>query len=143
MAIVQSRSFAWRRVGRFVLAVHGQVSPGDGEWDACVNEIVATPGPIHVLVHTEGGAPNAAQRVRLTAGFKGRKISVAVLTQSALARAAGIALRWFRPEVRLFAPTEVDAALDYLEATSTERIEIQRSLAEMKAAFNLSNVRTD
>ena len=136
MAAVQGKAFAWRQYGRFNVAVHADTAPADEDWDAVLNHY-RTERTVRVLVFTQNGAPTAAQRVRLNAVLKGREAAVAVLTSSALARAAGVALRWFRPEIRIFAPAEIDAALDYLGAVGGERAELARVLEELKGKLGL------
>ena len=131
MAMVQGKSFVWREQGRFNVAVHSDAAPADEDWDAVLDRY-RVQRSLRVLVYTQNGAPTAAQRVRLNAVLKGKEAVVAVLTSSALARAAGAALRWFRPEIRIFAPSELEAALDYIGATGSERVELARTLNELK-----------
>jgi hypothetical protein len=84
------------------------------------------------LVYTQGAAPNAAQRARLNEKLGKRRVRIAVLTPSALARAAGTAVHWFRPEVRIFRPSETDAAIKHLEVTPDVAFELSSALREMK-----------
>jgi hypothetical protein len=133
----EDKVFVWRQHGRFNVAVHSDAPPPDDEWDK-VLELYRNQRSLRVLVYTQNGAPTAAQRVRLNAVLKGREFVVAVLTSSPLARAAGAALRWFRPEIRIFNPSELEAALDYLGATATERAELPRLLDELKARLGLA-----
>jgi hypothetical protein len=142
MAPVQSKSLVWRQLGRFSVAAHSDAPPTDDDWNTVLEEYRSTPGALRVLVYTEGGAPNPMQRVRLTTVLKGRDVAVAVLTHSVLVRAAGMALRWFRPELRLFAPSELDAALDYLGASGVERGELVRTLDELRGKLGLAKLRT-
>jgi hypothetical protein len=137
-----NKSVAWRQVGRLFVVVHSETSPTDVEWDAQIRTFTAGRGPIRILVHTEGGAPNAAQRGRLTALLKGRDLAVAVLTNSALARAAGVALRWIRPQLRLFAPSEIERALDYVGSAGQERADVRAALDDLKAKLNPPRTRT-
>jgi hypothetical protein len=136
MATVQGKAFVWRQQGRFNVAAHTTEAPPDDQWDALL-DFYRGQRTLRILVYTESGAPTAAQRVRLNAVLKGREALVAVLTSSALARAAGAALRWFRPEIRIFDPSDIDAALDYLGATGSERGELARTLDELKGKLGL------
>lgn len=142
MAALRGKVFVWRQQGRFNVAAHGNDAPGDEEWDE-VLAFYRTQRTLRILVYTENGAPTAAQRVRLNAVLKGREAAAAVITSSALARAAGAALRWFRPEIRIFAPADLEAALDYLGATGSERSELTRTLDELKARLGLSKLASD
>jgi hypothetical protein len=62
---------------------------------------------------------------------------VAVLTRSPVARAVGLAVRVFRPEVRVFALDEIEAALEYLDVPASERATLLRLLDELKAELHL------
>jgi hypothetical protein len=137
MATVQGKAFVWRQQGRFNIAAHTNEAPPDDQWDALL-DFYRTQRTLRVLVYTEGGAPTAAQRVRLNAVLKGREALVAILTSSALARAAGAALRWFRPEIRIFSPAELEGALDYLGAAGSDRADLARALDELKGKLGLS-----
>jgi hypothetical protein len=136
----RNRTVISRRVGAFTVVVHSAAPPADDEWNRMIDESDPD-GPMRALVYTAGGAPNAAQRAKLTALYGTRPLAVAVLTNSALARAAGTALRWFRPELRMFSPSELAAALDHLGAVEPDRGEILRVLQELKIELGLADVR--
>jgi hypothetical protein len=131
------RNLLCRYTERFAVVVHAENPPSDAEWNALLDEYLTKPGVAHVLVYSAGGAPNAKQRVRLTSVLSLRGGSVAVLTPSKLARAAGMALNLFRPEIRVFAPSELDLAFDYLGANEVERAMLARVLDEVKAELGL------
>jgi hypothetical protein len=130
---MRSKSFCARKLGNVVVFVHGSRAPTDSEWDVVLDYYRQAPDAsrLRALVYTEGGAPDAKQRARLVE-FSHATARIAVLTASALARAAGIAISWFNPQLRLFKPSEVERALDHLEATTGERVELRRTLAELQ-----------
>src|SRR5262245_54656444 len=129
-----SKTMAVREVGGFLIFWHADVPPTDTEWDAGL-EIYrrsSNIAQIRVFVYTEGAAPNAAQRARMTAAVGDRKPRIAVVTPSTMVRAAGTAIRWFVPGFRAFAPNEINGAFEHLGATASERILIERTLEELK-----------
>ena len=54
---------------------------------------------------------------KLNAKLGKRRVRIAVLTPSPLARAAGTAVHWFRPEVCVFGPSNVDSAMAHLDVS--------------------------
>lgn len=130
---MRSKSLCARKLGNVVVFVHGSVAPSDPEWESVLDYYRQVPDSsrLRALVYTDGGAPDAKQRARLVE-LSHTKARIAVLTASAFARAAGIAVSWFNPHLRLFKPSEVERALDHLEVTPEERVELRRILAELK-----------
>ncbi|MEO8184430.1 MAG: hypothetical protein ABI895_36945 [Deltaproteobacteria bacterium] len=130
---MRSKSLCARKLGNVVVFVHGSRAPTDSEWESVLDYYRQAPDAsrLRALVYTEGGAPDAKQRARLVE-LGHAQARIAVLTTSALARAAGIAVSWFIPHLRLFKPSEVERALDHLETTTTERVELRQTLAELR-----------
>jgi hypothetical protein len=83
---------------------------------------------MRILVYTAGGSPNTAQRARRNALLGDRNIPQAVVTASALARAAGTAISWFQPTFRLFAPDQLEKALDHLAVPGGARLRLRRAI---------------
>lgn len=133
-------SFAARRVGSVLVYVHTTAAPSDAEWESVLSfyEDSSPEAQLRTLVYTEGGAPNAAQRARLNARLGPRRVRIAVLTPSTLARAAGTALNWFRPEVRIFGPRDVKQAFSHLAVTDAESSELSNALRELMRELGLS-----
>jgi hypothetical protein len=132
------KALVWRNRARFMVVVHGEQTASDAEWAAMLDDFLSEPSGARVLVYAGGsGAPNVQQRVRLTGVLRQRRGLVAVLTRSPLVRAVGLALRVFRPEISVFALTDVEGALDYLGAAPNERAELLRTLTELKAELGL------
>ena len=123
-----------RTVRDVVIYVHGAVAPSDTEWEAVLDVYrqAAFPSRLRTLVYTEGGAPNPKQRARLSAEAFAGKAPIAVLTTSALARAAGIALGWFNPRIRIYGPGQIDRALDHLLVPTEDRGAVREALGELR-----------
>lgn len=129
-----NRSFASRTVGNYMVFVHGTLAPSPSEWSSVIDSLRAhsSLSALKILVFTEGGAPNAAQRADLTAVLANKKLPIAVLTTSVIARAAGTALTWLNPGFRVFGPSDFDKALDYLGASGAERRSLRDAVEELK-----------
>jgi len=129
-----TKSYVARKVGNTMVYVHAEASPTDAEWEAGLTFFKDAPdvSRCSALVYTHGGAPNASQRARLNAVLGSSKVRIGVLTASAAARAAGVAVRWFNPELSIFGPEDVEAALDHIRAPLEQRGELKRTLSDLK-----------
>lgn len=138
-----SKSFAARRVHNVILYVHTAAPATDDDWDGVLGyyENARDVKDLRTLVYTDGAAPNASQRARLNAVLGARRVRIAVLTPSALARAAGTAMGWFRPEVRVFGATDFAKAMEHLSLTGEVAVEIGRALDELKAELGIRSPR--
>jgi hypothetical protein len=114
--------------------VHSEESPSNREWSTLMDAFrnATNLRRIRVLVFTYGGAPNARQRAELNDVLGGVRPPVAVVTPSTLARAVCTAIGWFQPRLRAFAPEELEAALDYLDANEADRKVLTRMLRELR-----------
>lgn len=77
------------------------------------------------------------QRARMNEVFGKEPPRVSVMTPSKLARAAGAALRWFNPKLRVFNPDEMDAALLHLEVSAEEGAWLTTNLREIKIEMGI------
>ncbi|HET9933341.1 MAG TPA: hypothetical protein VFQ35_21700 [Polyangiaceae bacterium] len=136
---MRAKSFTAKRVRNVLIYVHSATAPDDDDWDQVLSFYGAATADAKVctLVYTEGGAPNAAQRARLNARLGPGIVRIAVLTPSAIARAAGTAVTWFRPHVRVFGQHDFDRAMDHLEISPEGRQEIRDALQDMKRTLGL------
>ncbi|HMA97517.1 MAG TPA: hypothetical protein VKP30_32755 [Polyangiaceae bacterium] len=124
----------WRRLGRFVVTVHGAEAPSDEEWTRYVGGADAYQplGDQRILVVSDGGAPNGTQRQQLIDLLQNARVPTAILTTSWLMRGAGAAVRWFNPDLKVFGPQALQPALDYLQLTEWERSEGVRLVRELQ-----------
>jgi hypothetical protein len=132
--VVADEAFVARQVRDTVLFVFGTRSPADAEWEQLVEYYrqAAASRRVQILVSTEGGSPNAKQRARLKESVNVVGVRVAIVTSSVLARAAGVAVHWFNPQLRVFAPNELERAFDYLELRDEYRQEVRAALAALR-----------
>ena len=134
-----TKSFVARKVGNIVVYVHAEAAPTDAEWEAGLTffKDARDVSRLSALVYTHGGAPNASQRARLNAVLGSAKVRIGVLTSSAAARAAGVAVRWFNPELSIFGPDDLEAALEHVRAPVEQRGELKRALSDLKNELSL------
>jgi hypothetical protein len=130
----QLRSLATRGWGNYIVFVHASLAPSQAEWNAVLEVFRNHPSlaAARALVVTEGGAPTAGQRAELGQLLGKIKVPIAVMTSSSIARAAGTALGWLNPAVKVFAITDFDGALDHLGASSSERRHLRELVDELR-----------
>jgi hypothetical protein len=128
-----------------MVVVHSSLPPSDAEWSSYIAEWEANIArhsemqKLRTLVSTDGGAPNAAQRAKLTQAMRGKETPVAILLDGILARAAVTALSLFIPELKAFPPSAVDQAMNFLGLAAAER---RAALELLKRLGALSGART-
>jgi hypothetical protein len=130
-----AKSMLVRAMGQLLLVVHPSRPPSGAEWDHFVtfSREKQQKGPIQMLVVTQGGAPNAAQRIQCRVLFESGPLPVAVLSDSALVRGVVTALSWFNPGIRGFsfrAGAGIHDALKYLQL---DELRVDHVLTEIRA----------
>lgn len=104
-----------RRVGTLLLVWHGTESPSDEDWDASLSLLQGSNlDRMRVLVITRGGAPTAAQQMRLSRIISGRPLGVAVLTDHPGVRFVASSFAFFVRKLRVFRMGELSAACAHL-----------------------------
>jgi hypothetical protein len=119
----------------FMVSVHTNRAPTDAEWGRVLDEYrqrASDMDSLRVLVYAEGGAPNARQRAALNEVTVGKKLRVAILTSSPIARAVGTAMGWFNPLFRVFGTHELERALDHLQVKGPDRQRLSRTLDDAR-----------
>ena len=114
--VLQSMAFAL--VGDLLIACHSDAPPADSEWDKWI-ERGRTGDHVGILVSSEGGAPNSAQRARLSkmVATKAEPPPFVLLTRSALLRSVLTAFSWLLPSkqrLRALPPDALAEALSWL-----------------------------
>lgn len=136
--LIASKTMAFTRIRHCIIAVHGQQSPSDDEWDSYVEfaKKHVIQDVQRTLVVTEGGAPSTMQRKALVEaiGTESKSDRVAVVTSSRIAHLAVTALRWFwNPIFRTFQPDRLGDALEYLGITEPMATEMRNAVALLRA----------
>lgn len=142
--LIERPTISMARFRGLYLVVHPKASPTDDDWDQLIAfcgaelEDVPTKHPVKVLVYSEGGGPNAAQRRQMIEFLEGRDSITAVLTASAAVRAVVTAFSWFRPDIRAFAPRDLAGAAHYLGLPSGSTSDLIDPLNRMLARWGSS-----
>jgi hypothetical protein len=131
------KNLVWAWVEDFHVGVHTATTPSAEEWDAMVADL-KTRKMSGSLIYTLGGSPSAKQRKQLRDTIGERAIYTAVLTDSAIARAAIVALNLFmRNPVHPFPPDELEQALQYTKAPPRLWTELKKALHSLKLQLNI------
>ncbi|AKU98797.1 hypothetical protein AKJ09_05461 [Labilithrix luteola] len=116
------------------LCFHSAEPPRDVEWTAFIDDITEKGDEFEeMLVFSFGGAPTVVQQRQVASLWQGRRRGprIALVTPSAVARAASAALNWLlRQPIKTFTPTELGTCLTYLELTLSQREEMTSKLRE-------------
>lgn len=115
------RNMAAKAVGNLGIAVFNANAPTDEEWAEMIQVVKkADLARFRGLSFSDGGAPNSTQRRMMNAALGGKSPLSAVVTHSAMARGVVTAMGWFNPNIKAFAPTELDEALRFLNVNRSE-----------------------
>lgn len=128
------QSLAVRSVGSMLVLRENKDTPSDMEWDAFLDHLVKNRtnlDALKILVLTDGGGPNAAQRKRLEAALDGRSVRVAVVTDSPKARFIASAITFLNKLHRGFSTKEISLAYEHLGMTLAEQKLAEVALREM------------
>lgn len=128
-------SMATRSIGSMVVLRENKETPSDREWDDFLGILVKNHqalDTLKILVLTEGGGPNAAQRKRLEVALGGKSVRVAIVTDSPKARFIASAITFLNKEHRGFSTSEIDQAYRHLGMTLDEQRAATQALAELK-----------
>ncbi len=137
----------WRTEGRIQVVVHNHLQPTNLEWERYVNDSRENVGVenLRVLVHSQGGSPNARQRknleIMVRQNFR-RPIPMSVLTPSLVVRAVMKLAGAFNHNIRCFPPEEVDVACVFLGLSHFERSRVPQILQSLQAELLKAPLRT-
>jgi hypothetical protein len=117
------------KLGALLILAHNAQPPSKDEWaayfafaeDLGQKTWGADLSRGQVLIFTDGGAPNSAQRAQVNEYVAGRKLRQSIVTASTMVRGIVTALSWFNPETSAFAPQAWEPALAHLRLTSEQR----------------------
>jgi hypothetical protein len=118
------KSCGYKFLDKLIVWISDEKPYSNAEWTPYAAELrryVSSGAKAHILVLTDGGAPNAAQR-QLTTDLLDR-IRTAVVSQSRLARGAVTVFSWFNADMRAFSPLDIVEAFRFLGIT--ERAELE------------------
>jgi len=123
-----------RVIGQLVVLRENDSTPLDAEWDAFLKILADNWDKfdrLKILVVTDGGGPNAAQRKRLETVLNGKPIRVAVVTDSAKSRFIASMISLINRQHMGFAMKEVVQAYNHLKMNQMERTIAEQALIEL------------
>jgi hypothetical protein len=125
--------------GRTVIyAVHDARGPTDAEWARYVENArqalaqAGDPERTVALSITDAGAPNASQRrivldmVREVTHHRADRVRSSVISDNLLVRGVVAAFAWYVPEIRIFAPSALHAALEHVRLADKHDLRLVR-----------------
>jgi len=116
---------------RVILVFHYDLTPAAAEWSSYLDMYTKNIDRLTgVLVITEGGAPNSAQRKQLSETYeKTRQVPVAIVSDSAIARGAITAFRWLgMVTMTPFSPIRLDDAMEFVKADAATRVKLKTEI---------------
>jgi hypothetical protein len=127
-------NMVFKRMGMRLIAVHNAQTPLATEWTSWVElvrqmdmEAEGNLAKIRNVVFTDGGGPNAAQRVELSKILAGRTVITSVITDSLLVRGIVSTLNLFNPGgLSAFAPKDWKKGLMHAGVAEAELYDVLR-----------------
>lgn len=117
-------TLAFGRYYDYYVYVGTLLDPSEKDWSEYLDYVAKSRGPngtvTRTLVYSRGGIPSATQRKKLNELTAGLVMKVAVLTDSSLACGVVRVLNWMSGGYRAFAPEQLNAALQFLEASEKD-----------------------
>jgi len=124
---------------RRILMLHGDKPPPAAAWLEYVQRLEGKDvSNLGLLVFTNGGAPDPAQRHELNRVLAGRYFARAIVHESPLVRGVVAAVGWFAPGVAAFRPGSWHAAAAHAGVTEGELERVARAVRRLHASMTVS-----
>jgi hypothetical protein len=124
---------------RRILMLHGDKPPPAAGWLDSVQRLEGKDvSSLGLLVFTNGGAPDPAQRHELNRVLGGRYFARAIVHKSPLVRGVVAAVGWFAPGVAAFRPDSWHAAAVHAGVTEGELERVARAVRRLHAGMTIS-----
>jgi hypothetical protein len=122
---------------RRILMLHGEKPPPADAWREYLHSLENKDlAKLGLLVFTNGGAPDAAQRGELNRLICGRHFARAIVHRSAVVRGVVAAVSWFAPGVAAFHPNAWYAAAAHAGIAPDELERVERAAKRMHARLS-------
>ena len=137
----------FKLLGNLHLVVVGEKDPTAVDWKLYLDAIKETERrgleitSLRTLVFSDGAGPNAQQRKMLADHLNGRPSPLAIVTGVTIMRGVITALRWFNPEVRAFAPGDLQEALKFLDVPPYRQESIIRDAVDIQGVLQIPKVK--
>lgn len=141
------RNAAFKLVHKVGICVHNARNPNKQEWDeylamsrAVKDAMGGDAANFKQLIFTDGGGPNAAQRMASTEVAKGgknaHKIKVALVSRSVVARGIVTAYRWLGFPLRAFSPEQLAEAFAFIAVPDAVAMDLCAAVEELCATID-------
>lgn len=132
---MNSDSLRFDIIDHVMLIVHADVPPSDADWSRLIRVRNASRDRLRGLFVTAPprASINASQRADVAHFAKDTRISIAVITDSALIRGVARAVGFLGVPVRAFLPSELTSAFNFLIVPPSRHAEFTRRIELMKA----------
>lgn len=136
---VPMRTLDFARAAGILVLVHTREPPAQAEWDGYLDAVIdvgrARP-EMALLVVTEGGAPDAAQRAQLAEAYGDTPTLTAVCNHSSVVQCVITAVGWItRARVRGFGYDDLAAAVAYLRLDPSDLPEITAQIQKLQRSL--------
>lgn len=126
-----------RKEGPLLVCRQGASEPSDQDWKEFLRLLAAQrrefeAQQLKILVHTDGGAPQAEQRKQLAETLGDYHPRVACISNSVKVRFASVLITLFQRNYRQFSVSEKKLALAHLELTPAQCVFADRTLEEFE-----------
>lgn len=125
---------------RVLFVFHPDTAPAPSDWEAYLDTYAKNVEQLTgVLVVTEGGAPNSAQRKQLSEVYRRtRMVPVAIVCDSAITRGAITAFHWLGMVTMVpFSPSQLDGAFEVVQASASTRAKIRTELRRLSTQIKV------
>jgi hypothetical protein len=139
MKSLKKKNAVTRRIGSLVVLLQGTETPTAAEWSECIKLLSATTdlNATKVLVITDGGGPDLAQRESLEGVLRGRSVSSAVVSDSIKVRFIVATVALFSSRISTFTRSEIEKAYRFLGLTYEEIAAAKKAVVEMRQELEL------
>ena len=123
---------------RRILMLHGERPPPAARWAEYLQQLESrNVSSLGLLVFTNGGAPDPAQRHELNRVLSGRYFARAIVHRSAVVRGVVAAVGWFAPGVAAFRPDCWHAAAAHAGVAEGELERVARAVRRLHASMSV------
>lgn len=137
------KTMQWERTGSVFVIVHSPLNPTVSEYDQALAGYDQHLGRFNgILIHSEGGAPNALQRKRTTEFWEGKTLpKTAIMTSSSVVRGVITALNWFFPqELRCPSDGYFQGAFEYLAVPQDQQKLVTQTVHRLRRELGISTL---
>jgi serine/threonine-protein kinase len=129
LLILTNSAFAFE--GDLIIAFMNEKTPTNEEHDVMLDVMRRVPaGQMkRTLTVTRGGGPTTMQRKRFNDVLAGHPLRAAIVIDKLAGRGIVTALSWYNPQIRAFAPSDMDRALEYLGVPPSDRPRVIEQVA--------------